>query len=124
MKYLIKIVRQDFVEINASSEERPVKKEADQAIFFYKKTKNTVRYRNTSITFSDNEFKILKCLCEHAPREVSRNTLDTLLCADGSNITDVYICRIRKKLEEPFSKKIIFTVRSKGYKINADVEWE
>ena len=110
--------------VNAVPKEYISKNEEKETIFFYRKTKNTVKYKNISITFSDNEFKILKCLCENAPQEVSRDILDALVGTYGSNITDVYICKLRKKVEEPFGKKVIFTVRSKGYKIMTDVEWE
>jgi len=35
----------------------------------------------------------------------------------GSNIIDVYIRRLRKKIDEGFSKKLIHTIRGVGYTI-------
>ena len=36
---------------------------------------------------------------------------------------DVYICKLRKKLEDASGQRLIFTVRSKGYKIIIKSEW-
>ena len=33
----------------------------------------------------------------------------------GSNVIDVYIRYLRKKLDEPFAEKLIHTVRGSGY---------
>ena len=93
-------------------------------IFFYRSSENTVGYCGRSITLSNHEMKILTRLCESAREPVSREELNTLLGASGGNIADVYVCRLRKKLEEIDGRRVIFTVRSKGYKITADMEWK
>ena len=96
----------------------------DNIVYFYRNEKNTVRYKANQIFLSESEAKILLALCESSPNPISRETLGELLESGQGNIVDVYICKLRKKLEEPFSKKLIFTVRNKGYKIMADMEWE
>lgn len=93
-------------------------------IFFYRSSENTVGYCGRSITLSNHEMKILTRLCESAREPVSREELNTLLGASGGNISDVYVCRLRKKLEEIDGRRVIFTVRSKGYKITVDMEWK
>ena len=93
-------------------------------ICFYKNAKNTVRYREKQIFLSDSEARLLELLCKSSPEPVSRETLGKALDSQQGNIVDVYICKLRKKLEEPFSKRMIFTVRNKGYKIIADMEWK
>ena len=37
------------------------------------------------------------------------------------DVGDVYICRLRKKLEEPTGIKIITTVREKGYALSLKI---
>ena len=92
-------------------------------IYFYKNQKNTVRYGNRNILLSDCEINVLQMLCQNAKSAVSRDKLNTLFEADNGNIADVYVCKLRKKLEED-GERLIFTVRSKGYKIMASMEWE
>lgn len=94
----------------------------DACIFFYRSSKNTVGYCGRSITLSDHEMKILTRLCENAREPVSREELNALLGASSGNIADVYVCRLRKKLEEIDGRRVIFTVRSKGYMTTLDME--
>ena len=96
----------------------------DDVVYFFKNESNTVRYREKQIFLSESESKILLALCKSSPEPVSREMLGDLLESGQGNIVDVYVCKLRKKLEEPFSRKLIFTVRNKGYKIMADMEWE
>ena len=93
-------------------------------VYFYRNERNTVRYRGKQIFLSESEAKLLLALCQSSPEPVSREILGGLLESGQGNIVDVYICKLRKKLEEPFSTRLIFTVRNKGYKIMADMEWE
>ena len=99
-----------------------IRDEKDDRIFFYREFDNTVGYHGRSITLSDHEMTILTRLCECSGEPVSREELNALLGASGGNIADVYVCRLRKKLEDTDGRRVIFTVRSKGYKIVADME--
>ena len=108
----------------STSEKAPSVDLCADHIFFYHSPDNTVGYCGRSITLSDHEMKILTRLCESAREPVSREELNALLGASGGNIADVYVCRLRKKLEEIDGRRVIFTVRSKGYKITADMEWK
>ena len=101
-----------------------IRDEKDDRIFFYRDHNDTVGYKGRSITLSDHERKILTRLCECSGEPVSREELNALLGASGGNIADVYVCRLRKKLEDIDGRRVIFTVRSKGYKIVADMEWK
>ena len=40
----------------------------------------------------------------------------------SSNMIDVYIRYLRKKIDEPFSPKLIHTVRGRGYVLRVDPE--
>jgi DNA-binding winged helix-turn-helix (wHTH) protein len=107
----------------AVSIEKSDKKEKN-ALCFYHMLENTARYGERNIQLSDYEMKLLKRLCQNVGEPVSREELNLLLGAERGNIADVYICRLRKKLEDEDGKRVIVTVRSRGYKIITDVEWE
>ena len=64
---------------------------------------------------SEYEFRVFKALCEKAEVAVSREELNALLGAREGNISDVYICHLRRKLEKGGERRIIHTVRGKGY---------
>ena len=74
-----------------------------------------VSFENTYIPLSKYEAKLLKLLCENSGRCVTRKDILSLFGADDSNISDVYICHLRNKLETPFGIKVIYTVRGEGY---------
>ena len=75
---------------------------------------------------SVREFGLLNFLMRHAGRAFSR----TELCEhvwksaldDETNAVDVYIQRVRRKVDEDFPVKLIHTVRGVGYKIEAPAE--
>lgn len=83
-----------------------------------------VRYNRKYILLSNYELKLLEYLCQRQNIVVSREELNTLLGATEGNIVDVYVCRLRKKLEEADPIRAILTVRSQGYKSIIGIEWE
>lgn len=95
----------------------------DLKIYFYKTEKNKVSLNGRKYILSDTEYKILNLLCQNSQNIVSREKMQELFENDKSNIADVYICKLRKKLEEPLGQRIIFTVRERGYKIIIKAEW-
>ena len=97
--------------------------EPENRIYFCKNRENTVIFCNRYVQLSEYEIRLLERLCNSCGEPVSRDELNFLLGARGGNIADVYICRLRKKLETAEGKRLIFTVRSRGYKIIADMEW-
>ena len=92
-------------------------------IYFYRTEKNKVSLNGRKYILSDTEYKILNLLCQNSQNIVSREKMLELFENDKSNIADVYICKLRKKLEEPLGQRIIFTVRERGYKIIIKAEW-
>jgi DNA-binding response OmpR family regulator len=91
-------------------------------IFYANPEDCVVWYKNKKICLSASEMKVLMCLCSAKGDNVSREQINGLFDADRGNIGDVYICHLRKKLEEPFSCKLIHTVRGKGYRISAELK--
>ena len=68
------------------------------------------------IKLSVSEYRLLERLCMAHGDTVSREEIMEILGAQDGNISDVYICRLRKKLETPLGRKLIFTERNVGYR--------
>ena len=67
------------------------------------------------IPLSENEYKVLKLLCENRGEMVSRESIDKLLGVTDGNMGDVYICHLRRKIDNKLGLKLIYTIRGKGY---------
>ena len=80
-----------------------------------------------SVGLTPTEMKLLRSLMINAGRVVSRDTLlDAIwgygISAGDSQIIDVYIRRIRKKIEDdPSNPQYVESVRGSGYRFNATV---
>ncbi|MBE6578076.1 MAG: winged helix-turn-helix transcriptional regulator [Ruminococcaceae bacterium] len=75
----------------------------------------TFLINGTRVGLSKNEAEILVSLCRARGETVLRESIMELLGASEGNISDVYICLLRKKLETKFNRRLIFTHRNKGY---------
>ena len=73
------------------------------------------RWGDEVIPLSENEYKVLSLLCQNRGEAVNRETIDMLLGAEESNMGDVYVCHLRKKIDHKLGLKLIYTVRGKGY---------
>ncbi len=86
-------------------------------------TTREVLRNGTKLYLSVREFGLLNFLMRHSGRAFTR----TELCEhvwksaldDETNAVDVYIQRVRRKVDEDFPVKLIQTVRNVGYKIEA-----
>ena len=71
------------------------------------------------VTLSSKEFAILEHLVRNRGIVLSREKISHHVWnydyEGGSNVVDVYIRYLRKKLDDGFSKKLIHTVRGVGY---------
>ena len=122
----IKVLRKIYSEISLDNEcnKTDLKNEDnDSKIVFYKDEKNIVRLNKRKYVLSDTEYKILTLLCKNSQKTVLREDIQELFENGSGNISDVYICKLRKKLEGPLGQKVIVTVREKGYKIITESEW-
>lgn len=70
---------------------------------------------DSRIYLSDNEFKVLSLLCENRGETVEREKIYSLLGAEEGNMGDVYICHLRRKIDNKLGLKLIYTIRGKGY---------
>lgn len=76
------------------------------------------------IELSPREFAVLEYLVRHAGSAVSKRELlehvwDFAFDGDD-NIVEVYVRRLRRKVDVPFDRAIIETVRGAGYRISVD----
>ena len=76
------------------------------------------------ITLSSKEFSVLEYLIRNKGIVLSREKIEAHIWnydyAGGSNVVDVYIRYLRKKIDEGFEQKLIHTVRGAGYVLSAD----
>jgi two-component system OmpR family response regulator len=75
------------------------------------------------VELSPREFAVLEYLLRHPGQVVTRGALRDHVWNHGyfevSNVVDVYIGYLRKKLEQPFGRPLIRTVRGVGYAVIA-----
>ncbi len=80
-----------------------------------------VRRNGKQIELTSKEFALLEYLMRNAGRRVTRNMIVehvwNLSFDTGTNIVDVYINYLRKKVDEGFSTRLIHTVRGVGYEL-------
>jgi two-component system OmpR family response regulator len=86
--------------------------------------RRTVTRSGTAVRLSAKEFALLHELMRHPDAVLSRTHLidhvwDTAYDG-GSNVVDVYIRYLRDKLDRPFGRQTIETVRGAGYRLRAD----
>jgi DNA-binding response OmpR family regulator len=88
------------------------------------RVERVVRRGEKLIDLTSKEFALLEYLLRNAGRPVSRNLIiehvwnlsfDTM-----TNVVDVYINYLRKKIDEGFDPKLIQTVRGVGYRLGGD----
>lgn len=78
-----------------------------------------VRRAGQMIELTPKEFLVLEYLARHAGRVLSRTLITEYAWGyhfdPGTNIVDVVINHLRKKIDAPHEKKLITTVRGVGY---------
>jgi DNA-binding response OmpR family regulator len=75
----------------------------------------------TEISLSAKEYAILEYMMHNKGMVLSRSRIEEHVWnydfEGGSNVVDVYMRYLRKKIDAPFEKKMIHTVRGSGYVI-------
>ena len=78
-----------------------------------------------SLELTGKEFEVLECLLRHRGRTVSRDMLASSVwhvaarATPLDNVIDVTIARLRRKIDEPFDRKLLHTVRGMGFVLGA-----
>ncbi len=82
-----------------------------------------VRWQNQSVDLTAKEYVILEYLARHPNAVVTRTMIEEHAwdydLDSMSNLVDVYIRRIRQKIDPEHGKMIIQTVRGAGYRMKA-----
>lgn len=83
-----------------------------------------VRRGGKRIELAVKEYAVLECLMREPGRVLTRTMIsehvwnyDTF---NQSNVVDVYVRNLRRKIDDPFDKKLIRTLRGAGYSISDD----
>jgi DNA-binding response OmpR family regulator len=78
----------------------------------------------TIIDLTSKEYAVLECLMREAGQVLTRTTIaDHVWSYDAchqSNVVDVYIRNLRRKIDDPFAVKLIHTLRGVGYRLSAE----
>ena len=81
---------------------------------------------NTSIKLSTREFTILEYMIRNKEKVLSREKIGQHIWdynyEGGTNVVDVYIRYLRKKIDDNFSPKLIHTIRGIGYILKVENE--
>ena len=84
--------------------------------------KKTAKRADENITLTAKEFSLLEYLIKNKNRVLSETTINEALSSfedsNISNIVNVYIYRLRNKIDKKFDKKLIKTIRGIGFKIS------
>src|SRR6516225_4588843 len=84
-------------------------------------TPRKVRRAGQELQLTVREFELLEYLLRHKEEIVSREMLarevwkETSRATTLDNVIDVHINRLRRKVDEPFDRKLIHTVRGVGF---------
>jgi two-component system, OmpR family, response regulator len=84
---------------------------------------HSVRRGDTDIRLSPKEFELLRELMRHPGEVLSRSHLIDhvwdFAYDGGSNIVDVYVRYLRDKVDRPFGRDTLQTVRGAGYRLTS-----
>jgi len=82
---------------------------------------HTVEREERSIDLTPKEFALLEFLLYHPNQVVTREMIEQHIwnydfeCE--SNVIDVYVRRLRRKIDDPFATKLLTTIRGVGYRL-------
>lgn len=83
-----------------------------------------VRRNNTEISLSAKEYQLLEYLMYNHGAVLSREKIEDHIWnydyEGGTNVVDVYISYLRKKIDDGYANKLIHTVRGMGYVLRED----
>ena len=84
----------------------------------------SARRGGRDIALSAKEFALLEYMMRNQGAVLTREQLENHVWdygfEGGSNIVDVYVRYLRRKIDEPFEKKLIHTVRGMGYALREE----
>ncbi len=101
--------------------QEPATIEIEAADLYLNLVTREVRRRGNAIELSLRQFELLACLMQQAPDPVSREAIADLVWKDptavGSNVIEVQVNLLRKKLHPEGLPRVLHTVRGQGYQV-------
>jgi DNA-binding response OmpR family regulator len=87
-----------------------------------------VKRATQTVELTAKEYAILECLLRANGRVLSRNLIAEHVwnyeVFNESNVVDVYIRNLRRKIDDPFPLKLIHTIRGAGYRLSVENDHE
>lgn len=87
-----------------------------------------VKRNNKTIELTAKEYAVLECLLREPERVLTRTQIAEHVwnydVYNQSNVVDVYIKNLRRKVDEGFEIKLIHTVRGAGYRLSTESDDE
>ena len=79
----------------------------------------TVTRNNNTIKLSAREFTILEYMIRNKEKVLTRDKIEQHIWnydyEGGTNVIDVYVRYLRKKIDDDYTPKLIHTIRGVGY---------
>ena len=88
--------------------------------------KHTISRSGREISLTGHEFELLEYLLRNQGSVISREMLGREIWKERvhntplHNVIDVHIAHLRRKIDEPFAKKLLHTVRGVGFVLSED----
>ncbi len=98
---------------------RAAGKETEQ--FYFDDASSSVSYAGNSVKFSPAEYLLLRKLYDADGELVSKEDAASVFDSEESNVLEVYVYYLRKKLKKLPRKTEIVTVRGKGYILKKEI---
>jgi two-component system, OmpR family, response regulator len=102
--------------------QRPVRLEVGDLVV--DPSTHEVARAGVAVVLTAREFAVLEYLARHAGEAVTRATLLDHVWDENfegsTNIVDVYVGYLRRKLEQPFDRPLIRTIRGVGYALETE----
>jgi DNA-binding response OmpR family regulator len=109
------------VQLRANNQNQTTLKLADLQLDLLTKT---AKRGEDNISLTAKEFTLLEYLIKNKNRVLSETVISSSLNnmddINMSNVVNVYIYRLRNKIDKPYEKKLIKTIRGLGFKISDD----
>jgi DNA-binding response OmpR family regulator len=87
---------------------------------------HSVERAGAGIQLTAKEFSLLEYFMRNPDRMISRQMVEDHVWdydfVSGSNVVDVYIRRLRRKIDDPCDVKLFETVRGAGYRLHKPIE--
>ena len=84
----------------------------------------TVTRNNNAIKLSAREFTILEYMIRNKEKVLTRDKIEQHIWnydyEGGTNVIDVYVRYLRKKIDDDYTPKLIHTIRGVGYVLKVE----